>query len=179
MPWGAAPHLLDKSYTITAEIEIPKEGAEGMLVTQGGRFGGYGLYVLKNKPVFVWNFFNYERIRWEGKEELSPGRHTIVYDFNYAGPGFGKGGQGTLKVDGQTIESKHMAHTIPFILQWDETFDIGVDTGTPVDDKDYQVPFSFTGKIINITITPQVEQLSEAEKRVLKQKGSRNNAASE
>ncbi|PJD97244.1 MAG: arylsulfatase [Parachlamydia sp.] len=179
VPWGAAPSVLDRSYTITAEIEIPKEGAEGMLVTQGGRFGGYGLYLLKNKPVFVWNFFNYERIRWEGKEALSPGKHTVEYEFTYDGPGFGKGGQGILKVDGKAVASKRMDRTIPFILQWDETFDVGVDTGTPVDDKDYQVPFHFTGKIIKVIIKPQTEQLTEAEKKVLKQKGSRNNAASE
>lgn len=179
VPWGAAPNLLDKSYTITAEIEVPQEGAEGMLVTQGGRFGGYGFYLLKSKPVFVWNLLDYERVRWEGREALSPGKHTLLYDFTYDGPGFGKGGEGTLKVDGKMVDSKRMKRTIPFILQWDETFDVGEDTGTPVDDKDYQVPFRFTGKIVKVTIVPQPEQLAPEEKKVFIQKGSRNNAASE
>ena len=179
VPHGAAPSLLDKSYTITAEVEIPKGGAEGMLVTQGGRFGGYGFYLLKSKPVFLWNLLDYERIRWEGKDSLSPGKHTLVFDFKYEGPGFGKGGVGVLKADGVVVANKRMERTIPFILQWDETFDVGLDTGTPVEDKDYQVPFGFTGKIIKLTVELQPPQLSAEEHQILREKGQRNNQASE
>ena len=179
VPWGAAPSLIAKSYTITADIEVPANGAEGVLVTQGGRFGGYGLYLVNSTPVFTWNIFDVERVRWQSKEPLKPGQHTITYEFNYDGPGFGKGGTGTLKVDGNLVEAKTMTHTIPFLLQWDETFDVGLDTGTPVDDRDYQVPFRFTGKINQLTITPGIQQLSEQEKAILTEKGSRNNSASE
>ena len=100
LPDGNAPNILTKSYTITADVDIPQGGGEGMLVTLGGRFGGYGLYLLKGKPVFIYNLLALERFRWEGQEALTPGKHTIVFDFNYDGPGFGKGGTGVLKVDG-------------------------------------------------------------------------------
>ena len=72
IPHGDAPSILDTSYTITAEIEIPQGGAEGMLLTEGGRFGGYGFYLLKGKPVFLWNLLDLERVRWEGPEALRP-----------------------------------------------------------------------------------------------------------
>ena len=91
-PKGGAPSFLDRSYTITAEVEIPQGGAEGMLVTDGGRFGGIGFYLLKGKPVFVYNYVNVERFRWEGKDALPPGKHTLVFDFEYDGIGFGLGG---------------------------------------------------------------------------------------
>ena len=142
----------NKSYTITAEVEVPQGGGEGMLVTLGGRFGGYGFYLLKGKPVFLYNFLDLERFRWEGQEALTPGKHTIVFDFTYDGPGFGKGGTGVLKVDGKEVASKKIPHTIPFLMTIDETFDVGVDTRTPVDDKDYQVPFRFTGKLDKLTV---------------------------
>ncbi len=151
-PGSNAPSTLARSYTITAEVEIPKDGGEGTIVTHGGRFGGYGLYLLKGKPVFTYNFFDMERTRWEGQEALAPGKHTLVFDFKYDGPGFGKGGSGVLRVDGEEVASKKLPHTIPFILTIDETFDVGVDTRTPVDDKDYQVPFRFTGKLAKLTV---------------------------
>lgn len=179
VPHGAAPRLLNRSYTITAEVEIPKEGAEGILVTQGGRFGGYAFYLLKGKPVFLWNLLDFERIRWEGQDALSPGNHTLEFDFTYEGPGFGKSGVGVLKVDGKEIASKRMERTIPFILQWDETFDVGLDTGTSVDDQDYQIPFQFTGKIIKVSVEPKALQLADDEQKLFMQKTHRNNAASE
>lgn len=179
IPWGAAPSLLNRSYTITAEIEIPESGAEGILVTQGGRFAGYGFYLLKSRPVFLWNLLDLKRERWESKEPLSPGKHTVAFDFIYHGPGFGKSGLGTLKVDGKEIEKRKMSHTIPFILQWDETFNIGLDTGTPVDDKDYQVPFQFTGKILKLSIELQPQQLNKEERKTFFKRGTPNNEASE
>ena len=118
-----------------------------MIVTDGGRFGGYGLYLLKGKPVFTYNFLDMERTRWEGPEALAAGKHTLVFDFKYDGPGFGKGGTGVLSVDGKEVANKKMAHTVPFLLSFDETFDVGVDTRTGVDDNDYQVPFKFTGNV--------------------------------
>ena len=151
-----------------------------MLVTRGGRFGGYGLYVLKNKSVFSWNLVDLKRVRWEGPE-LTPGKHVIEFDFRYDGlgattmmfgnyGGIGQGGNGTLKVDGNVVATEKMEHTLPFILQWDEAFDIGSDTGTPVDDDDYQTPFAFTGKINKVTLdidrpklTPEdIKRLQEA-----------------
>jgi arylsulfatase len=165
LPIGSAPSILNKSYTITANVEIPANGAEGMLVTLGGRFGGYGLYVLKGKPVFTYNLLGLERFRWEGTAALTPGKHTIVFDFKYDGPGAGKGGTGVLSVDGKGAASQTIPHTIPFLMAIDETFDVGVDTRTPVDDKDYQVPFRFTGKIGKLTLKLGAEQLMASDQK--------------
>jgi arylsulfatase len=167
LPDGNAPNLLAKSYTITAEVEIPPGGAEGMLATLGGRFGGYGLYLLKGKPVFVYNLLALERFRWEGQQALTPGKHTIVFDFTYDGPGFGKSGTGVLKVDGTEVANKKIPHTIPFLTTIDETFDIGVDTRTPMEDKDYQAPFRFTGKLVKVTFKLGPVQLTSADHEVI------------
>jgi arylsulfatase A-like enzyme len=177
IPHGDAPSLLNTSYTITAEVTIPPGGAEGMIHTNGGRFGGYGFYLLKSKPVFTWNLVDLKRVRWEGPE-LSPGKHTVAFDFRYDGLGFAtlafnnlsglsRPGTGVLKVDGKEVARQAMERTVPLILQWDETFDIGADTGTPVNDQDYQVPFQFTGTINKLTIAVEPPKLTpEDEKRL-------------
>jgi arylsulfatase A-like enzyme len=187
-PNGDAPNLLNSSYTFKAEVEIPQGGAEGMLITQGGRFGGYGFYLLKNRPVFLWNLVDLKRIRWEGPE-LAPGKHTLEFDFKYAGlgagtmafgsyAGIGQGGTGVLKVDGKDVATQKMEHTIPFILQWDEALDIGSDTGSPVNDADYKTPFAFTGKLNKITLTIDRPKLSPEDVKKL-EAAQRNNKASE
>jgi arylsulfatase A-like enzyme len=166
IPMNSAPSLLDRSYTITAEVEV-KAGDEGMLNTNGGRFGGYGFYLLKGKPVFTWNLFDLERVKWQGEDALAPGKHALSFDFTYDGPGPGKGGTGVLKVDGKEVATKKMAHTVPFTMQWDETFDVGSDTGTPVDDNDYACPFKFTGKLEKLTVRIGPSQLMPAEKKAV------------
>jgi len=179
-PRGTGPDLLNTSYTITANIEVPQGGGDGMIVTDGGRFGGYGLYLLKGKPVFLWNLLDLKRVRWEGPDVLTAGKHTLEYDFTYDGLGFatlafnnisglGRGGAGTLKVDDKVVSTQTMERTVPLTLPWDETFDIGSDTGTPVDDQDYQVPFEFTGKINKLTIAVEPPVLTEDDKRKLQE----------
>jgi arylsulfatase A-like enzyme len=179
LPVSDAPSILNKSYTITADVEIPQGGSEGMLVTLGGRFGGYGLYVLKGVPVFTYNLVDMARFRWEAKQPLSPGKHTIVFDFQYDGPGFGKGGTGVLSVDGQQVDSKTILHTIPFLMSIDETFDVGIDTRTPVDDKDYQVPFRFTGKLNKLTVNLKPEPMSAEEQKRWNEAARQVNLAAE
>ena len=169
-PSGSAPNLLNKSYSISAEVEIPQGGAEGMLNTLGGRFGGYGLYLLKGKPVFTYVQLTTERVRWEGPAALTPGKHAIVFDFKYDGPGFGKGGTGVLSVDGKEVDSKRMPNTIPFVVSFDESFDVGIDTRYGVDDNDYQVPFPFTGKLDKLTIKLVPPVRTAAEEDLFKQK---------
>ena len=116
LPQGDSPLLLNTSYTITADIEVPQGGAEGMILTSGGRFAGYGFYLVKGKPVFLWNMVDLERLKWEAPDALSPGRHLIEFDFKYEGmgagtlafnnfSGVGKPGTGTLKVDGKETQS--------------------------------------------------------------------------
>jgi arylsulfatase len=173
-PQGDSPFLLNSSYTITADIEVPKGGAEGMILTSGGRFAGYGFYLLEGKPVFLWNLVDLKRIRWEGKEALKPGRHTLEFDFKYDGlgvgtlafnnmSGLGRSGTGTLKVDGKAVQTIKMEHTLPMILQWDESFDIGSDTLTGVNDADYKPPFPLTAKLNRLTIKIDRPQLSPAD----------------
>jgi arylsulfatase A-like enzyme len=164
---AGAPNVLNKSYTITAEVEIPQGGAEGMLVTDGGRFAGYGLYLLKGRPVFTWNLLQLARVKWQGKEALAPGKHTLEFDWEYDGPGLGKGGTGTLKVDGTVEDSHPMPKSLPIGIGWVETFNVGVDTGTPVDDQDYQVPFPFTGKIDQLTLKLGPEELTPDEREMI------------
>ena len=146
IPEGAAPDTKNKSWQITAEVNIPAGGAEGMLLTHGGRFSGWGLYLLKGKPTFCYNLAGVARDTIAGKESLAPGAHTIVYDFKYDGPGLGKGGEATIQVDGKTVATGRIERTLGFRLSLDETLDCGEDTGTPVIE-DYHVPFKFTGEL--------------------------------
>jgi arylsulfatase len=164
---GGAPSLLNRSYTIAAEVDIPQGGAEGMLVTDGGRFGGYGFYLLKGRPVFTWNLVQLERVKWQGKEALTPGKHMLEFEWKYDGPGLGKSGTGTLKVDDQVLDSHPMPRSLGIVLPWCETFAVGIDTGTSVDDKDYQVPFQFTGKLNKLTLKLGPEELAPADKETL------------
>jgi len=189
LPQGDSPFLLDSSYTITADITVPEGGAEGMILTSGGRFAGYGFYLLKGKPVFLWNLLDLERLKWEGSEALTPGEHTIEFDFKYDGlglgtlafnnfSGIGRPGVGTLTVDGQEVATKKMEKTLPMILQWDESFDIGSDTLTGVNDADYKPPFPLTAKLKKLTIKVDRPQLSPEDIKKL-ETAQRNNTSSE
>jgi arylsulfatase A-like enzyme len=173
-PNSDAPNILARSYTITADVEVPSGGGDGMIVTDGGRFGGYGLYLLKGKPVFTYNLLGLERFRWEGREPLTAGKHTLRFDFKYEGPGMAKGGTGALAVDDKEVLSKSIPHTIPVLLTIDETFDVGSDTRTPVDDADYQVPFRFTGKINKVQVKLGPSELMPEDQKAARE--MRNNA---
>jgi arylsulfatase len=161
-----APNILGRSYMITAEVEVPQGGGDGMLVTMGGRWGGYGLYLLKGKPVFHYNMLVLAQYHCEGQEALTPGKHTIVFDYTYDGPGVAKGGTGVLKVDGKVVATQKQPNSIAFLQVADETFDVRVDTRTGVNDKDYQVPFAFNGKIDQLTVKLGPMQLTENDQRV-------------
>ena len=203
-------------------MTIPKGGAEGMIATLGGRFGGYALYLSQSfnwwyreallrkiglvvlalgvllslrakersrlgrvciwagaamviavfgtrligfgngKPTFTYNLMDLERTTWSGPS-LGAGTHTVAFDFKYDGPGPGKGGTGVLSVDGKEVARKEVKHTIPLLMSIDETFDIGVDTRSGVDDHRYRVPFAFTGTIDTLTIKIGPSQMSEEE----------------
>ena len=228
IPVGNAPSILDKDYTVTADVTIPSGGAEGMIATMGGRFGGYGLFLShsfnwwfrgrffktlgfgaltlglllivfgrksrwpsragyslvvvaalwvaaifatglfgigRSRPVFIYNFLDLERFRWEGLSGLSEGKHTIVFDFKYDGPGPAKGGTGVLSVDGKEVAKKTIPHTIPMLMSIDETFDIGADTRTSVDDLAYELPFRFTGTIDKLNYKLGPNQMTAEDRR--------------
>jgi arylsulfatase len=171
VPGSTAPNILNKSYTITAEVTIPKGGAEGMIVTEGGRFGGYGLFLSKGvagvrrgKVVFLYNLLDLKRTIWEGPE-LSAGKHTIVFDYKVDAPGLGKSGTGVLSVDGKEVARQSMEHGTPITFAEDETFDIGSDTRTGVALLRYRYdpPFKFTGTINRVTFKLEPEAVKKAQ----------------
>jgi len=162
IPTENSPSILNRSFKITAEVEVPENG-DGMIVTTGGRWGGYGLYLLKGKPVFNYNLLTLLQARWAGDQPIAPGKHTIVFEFEYDGPGLAKGGTGVLKVDGKEVHTLQIPKTVPFLLPGDETFDVGIDTRTGVNDLDYRVPFRFNGKISNVTFNLGPTQLTATE----------------
>jgi arylsulfatase len=172
--------VLNASFTITAEVDVPEGGGEGMLITQGGRFGGYGFYLVKGKPTFTWNLVGLALAKWQGEDSLSPGKHTLTFDFKYDGlgietlafgsmSGIGRGGAGTLSVDGKPVATRTMPQTIPLILAWDENLDIGSDTATGVDEADYTPPFDFTGTFGKITLKIDRPTLTQADIAQLKE----------
>jgi len=173
VPAASAPNILDKSYTITATVEIPDGGAEGVIATEGGRFGGYALFLSKGelgirhgKVVFLYNLLDLQRTVWEGPE-LDAGKHTITFDFKYDGPGLGKGGTGVLSVDGKAVATKSMDHSTPIMFPEDEDFDVGEDTRTPVAlvEYRYDCPFKFTGTIDKLTFDLGPSQITDEERK--------------
>jgi arylsulfatase A-like enzyme len=174
IPAGNQPGLLNTSYTITADIEVPQNDANGVIVGEGGRFFGWALYLLNGKPVYTYNLLDLKRTRLAGTEALTPGKHTIEYDFKYNGlgegtlaynstSGVGKGGTGTLKVDGKVISTQVLDATLPLVKPLDDTFTVGTSGASAVDDRDYKVPFKFSGTINKVTIAVDAPVLSPAD----------------
>ncbi len=141
--------LRNKSYTITADIEVEK-GANGVIVCQGGRFGGLSLYMKKGKPAFTYNYIGLETTSIVAKKSLAAGKYTLVYDFKYDGGGAGKGGKATMLVNGEKVAEGVLSKTQPGIFSVDDLADIGTDDGTPV--TEYGAPAKFSGKIDKVTI---------------------------
>jgi arylsulfatase len=151
IPEGTAPDLKNKSFRITADLVLPEGDAQGVVLTQGGLSGGYALLFKDGKPLFHYNLANVAHDTIAAKDALAPGKHTLVFDFKYDGGGIGKGGTGTLSVDGKLVAQGRIARTMPIRFSFDETFDVGEDTGTPVSE-DYDVPFNFTGTIEKVVV---------------------------
>ncbi|OPY76194.1 MAG: Arylsulfatase [Syntrophorhabdus sp. PtaU1.Bin050] len=164
IPEGAAPDIKNKSYRITADVLIPKDGVQGVLVTHGGLCGGYALMFKDGKPVFHYNLANVAHYDIAAQNALKPGRHTIVFDFRYDGGGIGKGGAGTISVDGKQVAQGRIDRTTPIRYSMDETMDVGEDTGTPVS-LDYDVPFKFTGQIEKVVVKLGDGKLAVADKK--------------
>jgi arylsulfatase len=150
IPEGASPDIKNKSWSVTADVEV-KADTTGMIVTQGGLFSGWALYLEKGKPVFHSNFCDVAHYEVAGKDALTAGKHTIKMDFAYDGGGVGKGGTATLSVDDREVAKGRIEKTVPIRISLDEGLDVGEDTGTPVN-LNYDVPFKFTGKIEKVTI---------------------------
>jgi Concanavalin A-like lectin/glucanases superfamily len=151
IPEGSSPETKNRSFTVTADVEIPDKGAEGMIITQGGLFSGWALYLAQGKPTFHYNTVNIYQYNIASPTALAPGKHHLVADFRYDGGGMGKGGTLTLSSDGKQLASGRIDRTVPIRYSLDEGLDVGEDTGTPVD-LSYDVPFKFTGKIDKVVI---------------------------
>jgi arylsulfatase len=141
----------NRSHTITADVEIPKGGANGVILAQAGRFGGWSLYLKDGKPTYTYNWLGLHQYTVAAKQALPAGKATIRYEFTYAGGGPGKGGTGTISVNGKNIATGKIDQTQCCSFSADEGADVGEDDGTPVAEA-YQVPFKFTGKIDKVTI---------------------------
>ncbi len=166
IPEGSAPNIKNKSFRITADVVLPKGNEQGMVLTQGGLSGDYALMFEKGRPVFHYNMANVAHYSIAAKNSLSPGKHTVVFDFLYDGGGIGMGGVGTLSVDGKQVAQGRIERTVPFRFSIDETFDIGEDTGTPVN-LSYDVPFKFTGTIEKIVLNLGETKLGVADQQKL------------
>jgi arylsulfatase len=182
IPEGSSPDIKNKSYTMTAEVDIPSAGASGVLGTMGGRYGGWALLLTGGKPEFVFAYSNQpaHKYRIAAQQALGPGKHTIRFDFKYDGGGMGKGGTGTLSVDGKQVAQGRIEHTVRARFSLDETMDIGEDTGTPVvEDYAGRMPFRFTGKLDRFTIHLEKPQLGAEDERSLRDQTKKAEAARE
>jgi len=157
------PNVKNRSKTITAEIEVPAGGGNGTILAQGGRFGGWSLYVKDGVPAYDYNFLGLQRFTVAGKEKLKPGKSTIRFDFAYDGGGPGKGGNGTLLVNGQKVAEGRIERTQPGLFSADETADVGIDLGTPVVEAiGAEAKSRFSGRIPKVTV--EVKEVKKADK---------------
>jgi arylsulfatase len=182
VPEGAAPDTKNRSFAVSAEVEIPDGGADGVLITQGGRFGGWGLLLLNGKPEFDYAASNQpqHKYRIASKEKLAAGKHTLKFDFAYDGPGYGKGGTGTLSVDGKEVAQGKIERTIPVRFSLDETMDVGMDTGTPVvEDYESKMPFKFTGTLGKVVVELGKSGLQASDEKTLQESEKRISAIRE
>ena len=125
-------NIKNNSFSVTAEIQIPENGAKGVILTQGGRFGGWSLYLKDGVPEFTYNWLGLERYVVSGSEKLAKGSVTVMFDFDYDGDGLGKGGTGIIYVNGKEAGKARIEKTQPNIFSADETADVGLDNQTPV-----------------------------------------------
>jgi arylsulfatase len=154
IPEGAAVSVKNTSFSIAAELTIPEGGAEGMVITQGGWFAGWGLMLLDGKPTFAYSRSHYPEHKYKvaAPEKMPAGKHTLTLDFAYDGGGVGKGGTATLLVDGKEVAKGRIPETVPTRFSMNECLEVGRDSGMPVS-KDYDVPFHFTGELAKVVVT--------------------------
>ena len=141
--------LRNTAYTMTADVEVGANG-NGVIVCQGGRFGGLTFYVKGGKPAFTYNFMGLESTTIAAPQALKPGKYTVIYDFKYDGGGAGKGGVGTISVNGNKVVEGRIHRTQPGIFSVDDLADVGLDEGTMV--ANYGGPSKFNGKLKKVTI---------------------------
>jgi arylsulfatase len=157
-------NVKNRSHTITAQFEVGSDGADGVIVAQGGRFAGWALYVTDGRPAYCHNWFNSEYYYVKGPDVLPTGEVTIQYQFDFDGGAPGAGGTGTLLVNGSVVAEERIEKTVPFIFSADETMDIGQDSASPVTE-DYPSGLAnrFTGELAWVQIDLEDDDVSHLE----------------
>jgi len=156
-------NIKNRSKTITAEVEVGGDGGNGTIIAQGGRFGGWALYVLDGVPAYDYNFLGLQRFTIAAKDKLKPGKNTIRFEFAYDGSGLAKGGMGSLYVNDKKVAEGRIDHTQPMVFSADETADVGIDLATPVVESiGSEAKSKFTGKIPKVTV--EVQPMKKADK---------------
>ncbi|GAA3571440.1 arylsulfatase AtsD [Amycolatopsis ultiminotia] len=154
------PNVKNRSHSVVADIDVPETGAEGVLIAQGGRFGGWSVYLDRGCPSYVYNYFGMSGYAVRTPTPLPPGRHEVRVDFDYDGGGLGKGGSVMLIVDGEKLASGRVERTIAYYFSFDETLNVGVDLGTPVTEEYPVIDNAFTGTVhtVRIDLAPEAEE---------------------
>jgi arylsulfatase A-like enzyme len=155
-------NIKNRSLSITADVDIPEGGANGVILAQGGRFGGWSLYLKDGKPVYCYNFLGLQEFKVASTQAVAPGKATIRMNFDYDGGGLAKGGTATILVNGANVASGRIERTQPIIFSADETAAVGVDDATPVTSDYKERDNAFTGKILKVVI--DVKPMGEAVK---------------
>jgi arylsulfatase A-like enzyme len=178
IPESSSPNVKNRSHSITAHLEMPERGGDGTLVAAGGIVGGYCLHVKDGRPAYEYNWFSQNRYKIEAPEPLPPGPATIKAEFHYDGGGLGKGGTVRLFVNGRKAAEGRVDKTILGRFSADETFDIGMDTGSPVSDT-YSSPNPFRGKIKKVEVKLEPLTVNSAEEDRLRQMKAKAERAAE
>lgn len=145
-------NIKNRSLSITADVDIPQGGANGVILAQGGRFGGWSLYFKDGKPTYCYNFLGLQQFTVSAPQALALGKATIRLNFDYDGGGVGKGGTATILVNGMKVASGRIEHTQGIVFSADETADVGMDNATPVTSDYKEGENAFTGKIIKVVV---------------------------
>jgi arylsulfatase len=164
IPEPSAANTKNSSHTITASIEVPQGGADGVLVAEGGAAGGYTLFIKDGKPIYEYNYFAHERYKITSSETLSPGPAVIRVDFKYDG-GIGKGGTLSIFINDKKVAEGRIEKTCPSRFGA-ESFDIGMDNGSPVSEA-YEPPFAYAGTIKKVTINLQPSTLNASDRQAV------------
>jgi arylsulfatase len=148
-------NIKNRSFSVTADLDIPQGGANGVILAQGGRFGGWSLYLKDGRPTFCYNFLGLNESKIAATEALAPGKSTVRMDFAYDGGGTGKGGTATLLVNGNKVASGRIDRTQGFVFSADETAGVGIDESTNVSTDYKEGDNAFTGKILKVVVDVQ------------------------
>jgi arylsulfatase len=155
-------NVKNRSLSVTADLQIPQGGANGVILAQGGRFGGWSFYLKDGKPTYCYNFLGLQQFKVSAPQALAPGKATVRMNFDYDGGGIGKGGTVTILVNGAKVASGRIEHTQGMVFSADETADVGLDGATPVASDYKEGDNSFTGKIFKVVV--DVKPIGAAEK---------------